>query len=293
MELLNNCPLCDSDKLSPFLSSIDFFLTNENFKIDSCNTCGFRFTNPRPEAADLNQYYQSNEYISHSDKKEGLMASVYQFVRKYTLRQKKNLITGYHKTGELLDIGCASGQFINYMEKGNWKVKGIEPDEKTRNYAIAEFGLQVFPENYLSQIPAGSFDVITMWHVLEHVSELNQRMEQLKWLVKPQGIIIIAVPNCNSYDARKYSTFWAGYDLPRHLYHFTKSDISFLAKKHGFTIVNTLPMKFDAFYVSLLSEKYKNGKIRWIPALWNGLWSNLFSGSEKGYSSHIYVLKPE
>lgn len=293
MELLGNCPICGSEKINLFLESKDYFLTNEKFKIDACQDCGFRFTNPRPAAAELGRYYQSTNYISHSDTKKGLMAFVYQLVRKLTIKSKIRLIQKYRTSGALLDIGCATGQFINQIRKSNWSVTGIEPDEKTRNYAISEFGLDVYPENYLNQISQATFDVITMWHVLEHVSDLNNRMEQLKLLLKPDGIIILAVPNCNSYDAKKYHKFWAGYDLPRHLYHFTKSDFSNLAKKYGFTIVNILPMKFDSFYVSLLSEKYKNGSMRWIPALWNGFGSNLFAGPENGYSSQIYILKME
>jgi 2-polyprenyl-3-methyl-5-hydroxy-6-metoxy-1,4-benzoquinol methylase len=291
MELIENCPVCGSKKFDPFISAKDFFLTHESFEVVSCNSCGFRFTNPRPEAAQLGKYYESAEYISHSDKRKGIFASLYQVVRKYTLGRKLALISKYQKNGKILDIGCATGQFLNHMASHGWETIGIEPDVKTRERAISEYGLQVFPEEQLNSFEKHAFDVITMWHVLEHVSDLNGRMNQLKNLVKPQGTIIIAVPNSNSYDAKKYKSFWAGYDLPRHLYHFTKQDLKLLAKKHGFEIVNIFPMKFDAYYVSLLSEKYKSGKIRWLPALWNGFWSNLNSGSENGYSSLIYVLK--
>jgi 2-polyprenyl-3-methyl-5-hydroxy-6-metoxy-1,4-benzoquinol methylase len=212
-------------------------------------------------------------------------------VRRFTLGRKLALISRYQPKGEILDIGCATGQFLNYMSMHGWKATGIEPDEKTRSRAISEYGLKVFPEEQLNVFQKSCFDVITMWHVLEHVSELNARMEQLAKLMKPQGTLFIAVPNCNAYDAKKYKEFWAGYDLPRHLYHFTKEDIKLLMEKHGFTIANTLPMRFDAFYVSLLSEKYKSGKMRWLPALWNGFWSNMKAGQKNGYSSLIYVIK--
>jgi 2-polyprenyl-3-methyl-5-hydroxy-6-metoxy-1,4-benzoquinol methylase len=239
----------------------------------------------------MGKYYESAEYISHSDTKKGIFAAVYQQVRKYTLGRKLALISKLQPKGEILDIGCATGQFLNYMSEHGWKTTGIEPDEKTRAHAISEYGLQVFPEEKLNTFSNSSFDVITMWHVLEHVSDLNGRMEQLKKLLKSHGTLIIAVPNCEAYDAKKYGEFWAGYDLPRHLYHFTKSDIKLLAEKFGFTIVNVLPMKFDAFYVSLLSEKYKSGKLRWLAAFWNGIWSNLKSEQNQGHSSLIYVIK--
>jgi len=291
MELLKNCPICGSEKFDLYISGKDYFLTGESFNIVKCSVCGFRFTNPRPKAEDLGKYYESSEYISHSDSHKGLFASVYQLVRKYTLGRKLAMISRYQEKGEILDIGCATGQFLHFMAEHGWKTTGIEPDEKTRAYAISEYGLQVYPQEQLTVFAKSTFDVITMWHVLEHVSELNGRVEQLKNLLSPLGTLVIAVPNCESYDAKKYKDFWAGYDLPRHLYHFTKPDIKMLFEKHGFTIVNILPMKFDAFYVSLLSEKYKSGKMRWMPALWNGFWSNLKSGGKSGHSSLIYILK--
>ena len=291
MEVLKNCPVCGSQKFDPFISGKDYFLTGEVFNIVKCHDCGFRFTNPRPKAENLGKYYESTDYISHSDSRKGLFASVYQMVRKYTLSRKLALISKFQQKGEILDIGCATGQFLNYMAEHGWNTTGIEPDEKTRVHAISEYGLKVYPEEQLNVLQKSSFDVITMWHVLEHVAELNTRTEQLKNLLKPQGTLIIAVPNCNAYDAKKYGEFWAGYDLPRHLYHFTKEDVQLLLENHGFTIVNIMPMRFDAFYVSLLSEKYKSGKMRWLPALWNGFWSNMKSGQKKDHSSLIYVIK--
>ena len=267
MEVLQNCPVCGSEIFDPFISGKDFFLTGESFQILKCRNCGFRFTNPRPEAGELGKYYESSEYISHSDNRQGLFATAYQQVRKYTLGQKYALIKKFHSNGEILDIGCATGQFLNYLSKHGWKTTGIVPDEKTRERAISEFGLQVFPEEQLYVLRKSSFDVITMWHVLEHVSGLNDRLDQIRNLLKPGGTFIVAVPNSNSYDAKKYGIHWAGYDLPRHLYHFTMEDIKTLIEKYGFKIVKMYPMRFDAFYVSLLSEKYKSGKMRWLPAL--------------------------
>jgi 2-polyprenyl-3-methyl-5-hydroxy-6-metoxy-1,4-benzoquinol methylase len=290
MEVLKHCPICGSELFEPFLSGKDYFLTGEPFEIVKCRSCGFRFTNPRPEAGNLGKYYESTEYISHSNTQKGLFASVYQLVRKYTLGRKLSLIRRFQQNGEILDIGCATGQFLHFMKQNAWKTTGIEPDEKTRAKAISEYGLQVFPETGLDDFQKASFDVITLWHVLEHVSGLNERMVQLKHLLKPSGTLFIAVPNCDSHDAKFYGKFWAGYDLPRHLYHFTKADMKLLAERNGFKIVEVLPMKFDAFYVSLLSEKYKSGKMHWLPAFWNGLFSNLKSKPINGHSSLIYVI---
>jgi 2-polyprenyl-3-methyl-5-hydroxy-6-metoxy-1,4-benzoquinol methylase len=278
-------------EFDPFISGKDYFLTGESFEIVKCRNCGLRFTNPRPHPGELGKYYQSTDYISHSDSKQGLFAYIYQKVRKHTLHRKYVLISKFQHKGSILDIGCATGQFLNHMTSHGWKTTGIEPDEKTREKAISEFDLDVFPEEQLNALNKNSFDVITMWHVLEHVSDLKGRIKQIKDLLKPEGTFIMAVPNCDAYDAKIYKQFWAGYDLPRHLYHFTKSDIKLIMSNHGFTIVNILPMKFDAFYVSLLSEKYKNGKMRWLQAFWNGFWSNVNSGQKNGHSSLIYVIK--
>lgn len=291
MEVLQNCPVCGSELFDPFISGKDFFLTGESFQIIKCRNCGFRFTNPRPEAGELGKYYESSEYISHSDNKQGLFATLYQQVRKYTLGQKFVLVKRFHQNGEILDIGCATGHFLSLMSKHGWKTTGIEPDKKTRERAISEFGLNVFAEEQLDLFPNSSFDVITMWHVLEHVSDLNVRLLQIRNLLKPAGTFIVAIPNSNSYDAKKYGSHWAGYDLPRHLYHFTKEDIKLLMEKHGFKIEKVLPMRFDAFYVCLLSEKYKSGKLRWLPALWNGFWSNVKARQKFGHSSLIYIIK--
>jgi len=291
MELLKNCPVCGSDVFEPFISGKDYFLTGESFGIVKCRDCGFRFTNPRPEPSELGRYYQSAEYISHSDSRKGFFALVYQQVRKYTLGRKYAMISKFQSQGEILDIGCATGQFLNYMAKHGWKTTGIEPDEQTRKRAISEFRLEVFSEEKLNVFPKESFDVITMWHVLEHVSDLNGRIAQIKNLLKPGGTFIVAVPNANAMDAKIYGTYWAAYDLPRHLYHFTEKDMKLLMNKYAFNIEHILPMRFDAFYVSLLSEKYKSGKMRWIPALWNGFWSNVNSVQKTGHSSLIYIIK--
>lgn len=291
MEFLKQCPVCGTEKFEPFISGKDYFLSGEDFAIVKCAQCGFRFTNPRPLANELGRFYESTDYISHSNSRQGIFAMAYQQVRKYTLRQKYLLISKFHKNASILDIGCATGQFLNYMSEMGWKTTGIEPDTKTRTRAQDEFGLEVYGEEQLGFFEKESFDVITMWHVLEHVAALDNRMEQLRKLLKPEGTIIVAVPNCESPDAVTYGKFWAGYDLPRHLYHFSKKDITALAGKYNFRVETVLPMKFDSYYVSLLSEKYKHGRMRFIPALWNGFWSNNKAGRNNNYSSLIYILK--
>ena len=184
--------------------------------------------------------------------------------------------------------------FLNTCKKAKWETFGIEPDQDARKMAVENYGLDVKEEGQLSVFPDASFDIISMWHVLEHVPRLNERIEDLKRLIKPNGIIIIAVPNCDSADAKMYKKDWAAYDVPRHLYHFTPKDIELLFKNHELKLFKTLPMVFDSFYVSMLSEKIKSGKTNIIRSTWNGFRSNLSAlKSGKTYSSQIYLIRKD
>jgi 2-polyprenyl-3-methyl-5-hydroxy-6-metoxy-1,4-benzoquinol methylase len=292
MEELSLCPICNSNKFKTFLNCLDNTVSRETFTIVQCEDCGFKFTNPRPSENDIGKYYKSDSYISHSNTKAGFINSTYQLVRKYTLLKKLQLISRFYKTGKILDIGCGTGEFLNTCKSAGWHTTGIEPNDDARRMAAEKFMLDVRTEDQLKGIADGSFDVISMWHVLEHVPRLNERVAELKRLIKPNGIIIIAVPNSSSFDALKYKENWAGYDVPRHLYHFTPKDIETLFKNQGLKVFRILPMVFDSFYVSMLSEKIKTGKNQIIRSTWNGLVSNISAlKTGKTYSSQIYLIK--
>jgi SAM-dependent methyltransferase len=292
MENIEQCPICNSIRTMPFLSCLDYTVSRETFQITECESCGFKYTNPRPEESILGGYYKSEEYVSHSNTKKGFINSTYQLVRKYTLLKKLQLVSKHFKTGKILDIGCGTGEFLSTCKDAKWKTIGIEPDVDARAMAIKNYGLDVREESELKNLKDDSFEIISMWHVLEHVPKLNERIIELKRLIKPNGIIIIAVPNCSSFDAKLYRKFWAAYDLPRHLYHFTPNDINGIFGKHGMKIVRILPMIFDSFYVCLLSEKYKAGKINYLKAFWNGFRSNIIAlKTGKTYSSQIYIIQ--
>ncbi len=291
MEKITKCPICNGSDFSIHLELEDHFLSKEKFNIDKCSNCGFLLTNPRPEKDQLYNYYKSNEYISHTNNKKGFFNRIYQIVRNYTLSKKYKLISNYKSGESILDIGCATGEFLSVFKKNNWLTKGIEPDIKARNLAKENHGLEVFDETELDKIDETSIDVITMWHVLEHVPDINHRLLQLKNIIKKDGTIFIAVPNPESWDAQKYNKYWAAYDAPRHLYHFSQKAIKELAAKHSFKIIDTIPMKFDSYYVSLLSEKYQANSMRMFRAIISGFKSNrLAKKNNKNYSSLIYVL---
>ncbi len=293
MENLSSCPVCGKTKFVLFLKSIDFFLTKEEFTIVMCASCGMKFVNPRPDSEEISKYYESPNYVSHGGKKN-ILNYIYRIVRNYSIRKKYRLVKKYAGNKKLLDIGCGTGEFIFFCNQMGFDVKGIEPAEKPRLFANVKYQLDVQEESYLDNIVDPEFDIITMWHVLEHVHLLHQRMQKIEEILKPDGSLIIAVPNSDSWDARNYGKFWAAYDLPRHLYHFSGETMKCLAKVHHFKIDKIIPMKLDAFYISLLSEKYVKGNQNYFKAVINGIRSNNFANkNKKNYSSLIFILKKE
>ncbi|WP_372754057.1 class I SAM-dependent methyltransferase [Mariniflexile sp.] len=272
----------------------DYSVSGEVFDLVENMEYGFLETIPQPNPDKLSDYYKSEDYISHTNSKRNLFEKVYHLVRRISVNQKLSLITKYSSSTKiLLDVGCGTGDFLQTAKLNNWKVFGIEPNQEARTIANIKTDNAVFNVEKLLQFENESFDVITLWHVLEHLPNLEEQILILNKLLKPQGTLIIAVPNHKSYDAIYYNAFWAAYDVPRHLWHFNKTAISKLFSKVSMEVVKTIPMYFDAFYVSMLSEKYKNGKLNFIKGFWIGLKSNLKSLRSKEVSSLIYVLKKQ
>lgn len=290
MEHLQQCPVCNQTKFSPFLSCTDYTATKEVFELQQCDACNFIFTNPRPNLAVVGKYYNVENYISHSGTKKGFINTLYHYARLYTLSKKKKQINKLSPKGKLLDIGCGTGNFLAYMNNDGWEILGVEPDDTTRNEANQICNGKVYAEEKLNELEKQQFDVITMWHVLEHVYDLETRVKQLKSLLKPNGVLLIAVPNCSSYDAQHYGKYWGAYDVPRHLYHFKPNNIKQLFEKQSFVVEKVLPMVLDSFYVSMLSEKYKQGNI--VKGVFIGFLSNIRAMFKKDtWSSQIYVIR--
>ena len=272
-----------------FLNVIDHSVSKETFDLYYDQDLDMLITSPQPSPENLGKYYESTDYISHTDSKRSLFEKAYHFVKGIALKNKLNLINNCSASkGNLLDIGAGTGDFLLTAKQNGWNTIGVEPSEKAKGIAINK-GIQF--SDSTQELESHSFDVITMWHVLEHVPNLEIQIKELKRLVKPNGTIIIAVPNYKSYDANYYGKFWAAFDVPIHFWHFSKKAIQLLFEKENLKLEKVLPMKFDSFYVSLLSEKYKNGKMNYLKAIWIGLVSNWKAKSSLEYSSHIYVLK--
>ncbi|APX98923.1 class I SAM-dependent methyltransferase [Lacinutrix venerupis] len=270
----------------------DFSVSGEEFQLIKNKELGYLETTPQPSLKKLSKYYESEDYISHTNSKRNLFEKAYHFIRDISLKRKLKLINSFNsEEKKILDIGCGTGSFLKIAKDNNWNVVGIEPNEKARSIAIENCGNSIFDTNKIEELKDGSFDVITLWHVLEHLPNLDRQIASLKRLLKANGTLIIAVPNFKSFDAKYYKEFWAAYDVPRHLWHFSKESIIKLFSTKKMIVVKSLPMVFDAYYVSLLSEKYRNTFLRIIPAFFIGLVSNLKAKQSGEYSSLIYVIK--
>ena len=289
----NQCPVCASSSIGHKLTATDHAISQQVFEIWECTNCTFCFTQEVPDEESIGNFYRSDNYISHSNTSKGLVNRLYHFIRKITLSQKLRLIKNSSRlsTGSVLDIGAGTGAFASFLQRSGWRVTGLEPDETARIVARNSNNITLLPAGQLFQLPAESFDAITLWHVLEHVHTLHPYMQQLKKLLNPNGILFIAVPNYTSYDAQWYNKYWAAYDVPRHLYHFSPQAMRSLLNQHDLKLVTIKPMWFDSFYVSMLSEKYKTGKGNFLRACWTGIVSNSKSLSQtEKCSSLIYVI---
>lgn len=286
------CPVCKSKNLTFVIKATDYTVSHKNFEIWQCNLCTLRFTQSVPDKAAIAAYYKSENYISHSNTDKGFINSLYHKVRKRTLLSKRKLIEAITaiKKGEILDIGCGTGSFLHVMQQAGWSITGLEPDETAIAKAKELYGLNIQSPETLFKLAPATFDAITMWHVLEHVHELEEYLIQLKLLLKPGGRLFIAVPNYTSYDESVYRQYWAAYDVPRHLYHFSPDAMMKLLAAHQLKLISIKPMWFDSFYVSMLSEKYKTGKNNFIKAFWVGLNSNIKAlRNKEKCSSVIYI----
>lgn len=293
MERLYACPLCNGKNLIAYLACKDYTVSHETFQLEKCSGCGFVITNPRPAAEALPRYYESDAYISHSDRSKNIIARIYKLSRKFTTEWKYRLIqkNSIQTPTSLLDYGCGTGAFLIECKKRNMSVSGIEPSPIARSQAVIRTSAPIHSD--IAEVTE-TFDVITLWHVLEHVSALHETLTRLKSRLKQNGTMFIAVPNLQSKDAKRYNQYWAGYDVPRHLWHFTRSTMQTLLAHHKLKLINVAPMWLDSFYVSLLSEKYKRGNASASgmgSAFFQGLASNISATSTGEYSSLIYIVR--
>lgn len=278
METVTTCPLCRHPESRLAVQPTDHTVSHKPFDIRECAACGFRFTSPRPSQDEIGAYYLSDDYISHAASAHSLQDRIYRAVRQVTIRSKHRLLAGHQPAGNVLDLGCGTGDFLHYLQKHGYRSLGVEVSPNARKIAEAK-GLQVVHE--LQAIDSSrTFDALTLWHVLEHVPDPKNTLQELHRKSNPGAFLIIAVPDRESWDANHYGPYWAAWDVPRHLSHFRQRDIAKILHETGFNLVQTRRMWFDAPYVATLSEQYRGaGKI-----------GSLFKGLLVGCRSNVHSL---
>jgi 2-polyprenyl-3-methyl-5-hydroxy-6-metoxy-1,4-benzoquinol methylase len=290
----NVCPLCLSEKIFLHFRCIDHFISKEVFEIYKCLSCSFEFTREYPEETEIAPYYKSDDYISHSDISKGFLNKIYRIARNVMLWKKRLIIetaTGLKK-GSILDIGSGTGYFAAMMKKTGWQVKGIEINEKARDFSISHFGLEITGPDHIKTIESNSFDCITLWHVLEHFHDPFKYISDIILLLKPGGLCLVALPNCSSYDAEFYRQNWAAYDVPRHLWHFNPSTFRIFSEKAGFMTEKIIRLPLDVFYISILSERYRDSKPAFLMGMLKAsLFAFLSFFNRRKSSSIIYILR--
>jgi SAM-dependent methyltransferase len=289
-EITYTCPVCSNDTFQKGEELVDHFLSQEVFHLYTCTSCAVLKTEPAPDDSRIGKYYESDNYLSHGDGQKGIFARLYRLAKGYNLGWKGRLLQRLNSKASFLDYGCGTGDLITHCQELGFDVRGAEPSDSAKAHlsSLVKDRVVIPAEELLSD---RRYDIISMWHVLEHIREPREILSQLKTKLNQDGHIVIALPNNASYDAHHYGALWAAWDVPRHLWHYRPDQIIALMNDLGFTHANSHPMWFDAFYVSLLSERYKKGSS--IGALfWAGL-SNLkalFNKKER-CSSQVYVFK--
>ncbi len=296
MKTLRDCPLCGSNNFNIYGRFKDYLISKEEFSVVKCPECGFLFTNPRPEIEFLGDYYQSDEYISHTDSRESVFDHIYHWVRKFMIKRKLSFIDSHLKNNVkrriLMDYGCGTGEFLMQARKSGYEVYGIEPNMDARDRAISkgiivEKGLGIRQNNNID------FQVITLWHVLEHIPEPKKIIHELAEILEKDGLIVVAVPEYLSYDSKYYKEQWVAWDVPRHLNHFNKDTLCNIFYAYGFRLEKIYPLIFDSFYVSLLTEKNRDGGFAGIiKAAFVGIISNMSAiFGYTPYSSQVYIFR--
>ncbi len=268
-----------------FLSVQDHFLTQENFDLYRDESAGVLKTVPQPE--NIESYYESEDYLSHDDSQDSFFAKCYQFAKIWNLRSKKSLIGKYAVDGKILDIGAGVGDVVGVLKKSGYDAIGYEPSKKARLFA-ARKGIELLDQT--DSILPNSIKVISMYHVLEHVPDYKKQIDLIYNWLQEDGYLILALPNYNSFDAKWFKSYWAGYDVPRHLFHFNKLAVGNVFQ-NKFKLISTKPMWFDSLYVSILSARYQKRKVPFIYGICIGLISNFAALFSKEPSSLVYVLK--
>lgn len=293
MEKIEKCIICENKTLTKIFECKDELCSKDFFNIEKCNNCGMIYTNPRPYEKEIKYYYISDNYISHNHGKNDIISKIYELIRNKSIKRKHLIINKYFQQGNILDIGCGIGLFLNYFRKKRWNSFGVEPNEKAREIAKNNYNIPIFEKLEEIENKDNKYEVITMWHSLEHIYRIDETLKKIVSLLAKDGILVIAIPNNQAYDSVKYKEKWAAWDVPRHIYHFNNQTITALLEKYNMILIEKVPLLYDAYYISLQSEDKSKGIIKLFRAFIIGFLSNIYAKKYCNYSSVIYIFKKQ
>ena len=283
-----NCIICENNESVDYLQLTDrLSILPTNYHLVQCQ-CSFVYLNPRPKIDNISSYYPSEKYDPHYMSNKSIWIKFYHFVQFFTLRWKYSKIPDIHRSRNLLDIGAGQGEFASFMSKRGW------------NVVIQDANIDIIDKNIphdynfvkdLQQInESESFNVITLWHSLEHIHNIKDLYSQINRLLAPEGVLLIAVPNLQAPEKKSFGVKWAAYDAPRHLYHFHPDSIKRLCMKYDFKIVRKFSLFQDSPYNILLSISNKSliQLLRAAIILFMTLIQSIYRGPD--YSSSFLVI---
>jgi len=264
----------------------DYLISNERFVIKEVKN-GLLKTTPNISDSEIYKYYSSGDYLSHN-RSVSFLSLIYTFASKYMLKRKADLISKYINTGDcFLDFGCGIGELVLKMKSRGFVSCGVENNLNAYNACLKK-NISVFKD--LISLKS-KFNLISCWHSLEHLSDFTTTLSMFNKLINKNGYLIVAVPNHESFDSKYYGKFWAGYDVPRHRFHFNKDALIRIVEDSNFEMIDSSPMFLDAFYISILSEKYKKNFFSFFKGVLIGTVSTFSYLITKNASSHYFVFK--
>ena len=268
----------------------DHLVSQESFDIYWDEKEQFGWTDFK-NTSDLSAYYQAEEYYSHQEQPKTFIQKIYSFTRGLMFHYKHNITSPFlFKGASILDIGSGTGDFLSFMNSKGYEVTGVENNPKA--ILISQKNDIKIHEN-ISKLSDNSFDLITLWHVLEHLPDPEETFKNTFNLLNKSGHLIVAVPNIYSLDKDYYCENWAGFDVPRHLWHFSTPFLINFASKYNFELIRTKPLLLDALYISFLSEKQKGSRFSFLRGMVKGVYFNLRALRSKRYSSLVFVFKKQ
>ena len=265
----------------------DYFYSQEVFEVLPSKHEGILETFPKLSEEKLSEYYYHEKYISHQTQSKSLFDKAYQFAKRFMTKRKQKMVLKFHSSGRILDIGTGTGDFLKSFDPKRWEKYAIEPNEDLHQ-RLKENNISLL--DGVDKIKNHKFDVITLWHALEHIPNLEETLQSIRESLTPNGILVIAVPNYKSFDAKFYKSFWAAWDVPRHVWHFSKQGLISLCQTFDLKFYNTISLPLDAFYISIVSEKYRKSN-NIVRGFMVGLYSNVSGMFKNEYSSFVYVFK--